>query len=199
MRRHRFALRYIVAAYAALSVLAAWTVASSLSGADQKESLTSWSSTHRPPTVPLPPQSPKLGLTAETAIQPVANFATAVVAAQDNAAAAAFAAAEATVNASRSGPTVRSSSTTVAPAPSGDSSSIWDCIIAHESNGDPGAVNSSSGAGGLFQFLPSTWQANGGSGLPEDASVAEQWAIAEATQARDGWSPWIGDGCTPLG
>ena len=81
----------------------------------------------------------------------------------------------------------------------GSNASIWACIIDHESGGDPSAVNQGSGAGGLFQFELGTWQANGGTGEPQDASTAEQWAIAEATQASEGWSPWIGDGCTPLG
>jgi hypothetical protein len=91
------------------------------------------------------------------------------------------------------------------PSPAGDNASIWGCIIQHESGGDPSAVNPSSGAGGLFQFMPTTWRANGGDSgdgatyLPEDASVSKQWAIATSTQAADGWSPWIGDGCTPLG
>lgn len=76
---------------------------------------------------------------------------------------------------------------------------IWACIIRHESGGDPTAVNPSSGAGGLYQFLPSTWQANGGSGLPEDAPASVQTAEAMRVQAQEGWSPWIGDGCTPLG
>jgi hypothetical protein len=95
--------------------------------------------------------------------------------------------------------TAPSTATTSQPTPSGSNGTIWACIISHESRGDPTAVNASSGAGGLFQFEPATWLANGGTGLPEDASVATQWAIATATQARDGWSPWIGDGCTPLG
>ena len=77
-------------------------------------------------------------------------------------------------------------------------SGMWGCIIAHESGGNPTVVNASSGAGGLFQFLPSTWISNGGgqyAPLPEEATAAQQWAIAIATQARDGWSPWTGDGC----
>jgi hypothetical protein len=45
------------------------------------------------------------------------------------------------------------------------------CVIARESGGDPAAVNPVSGAGGLYGFLPSTWQSLGYSGLPEDASV----------------------------
>lgn len=91
----------------------------------------------------------------------------------------------------------------VTPAPPvGDNQSIWDCIISHESGGNPAAVNPSSGAGGLFQFLPSSWLAYGGgqfAALPEQATVAQQWQIAIAAQAQSGWYPWVGDGCTPVG
>ena len=69
------------------------------------------------------------------------------------------------------------------------------CIRSHESDGDYGAVNSSSGAGGAYQFMPSTWAALGGSGLPEDASASEQDAIAMRAYDSEGWSPWDGDGC----
>lgn len=90
-----------------------------------------------------------------------------------------------------------------AAAPSEESnSSIWDCIIAHESGGNPAAVNSSSGAGGLFQFLPSSWIDYGGgayASLPEYASASAQWTIALHAQAVSGWYPWAGDGCTPVG
>lgn len=87
-------------------------------------------------------------------------------------------------------------------APIESNSYIWNCIISHESQGNPTVVNSRSGAGGLFQFLPSSWKAYGGtvySTLPEDATVAEQWDIAIKAQAESGWSPWRGDGCTPVG
>lgn len=71
------------------------------------------------------------------------------------------------------------------------------CIVQAESGGDPTAVNPSSGAGGLFQFLPSTWAGLGYSGLPQDAPVSEQWAAAEALYAQEGSAPWAGqgDGC----
>ena len=70
----------------------------------------------------------------------------------------------------------------------------WQCIIRRESGGNPRAVNRSSGAGGLFQFLPSSWRAYGGTGLPQNATVAEQWRIALNAYARSGWQPW-GGGC----
>jgi LysM repeat protein len=70
------------------------------------------------------------------------------------------------------------------------------CVIKAESAGNPSAVNSSSGAGGLYGFLPSTWQALGHGGLPENASVAEQNQAFSQEYAQSGtaaWSPY--DGC----
>lgn len=89
-------------------------------------------------------------------------------------------------------PRSRVRATAGAPQPS---TSKWACIIDRESRGDPTAVNRSSGAGGLYQFLPTSWRAYGGTGLPQDASVAEQTRVAETAYARSGWAPWAGDGC----
>ena len=70
------------------------------------------------------------------------------------------------------------------------------CVIARESGGNPSAVNPTSGAGGLYGFLPSTWQALGHSGLPENASVAEQNQAFQQEYARSGTSAWGPyDGC----
>jgi hypothetical protein len=70
------------------------------------------------------------------------------------------------------------------------------CVIARESGGSATAVNPSSGAGGLYGFLPSTWQALGHSGLPENASVAEQNQAFQQEYAQAGTSPWHPyDGC----
>ena len=99
-------------------------------------------------------------------------------------------------------PSVASNPAPVSVAPSSSNSTIWACIIQHESNGDPTVVNSSSGASGLFQFETPTWLSNGGGQYAPtagQATVAQQWSIAVATQASDGWSPWRGDGCTPVG
>ncbi|HEY2578579.1 MAG TPA: transglycosylase family protein [Streptosporangiaceae bacterium] len=89
-----------------------------------------------------------------------------------------------------------------APAPSvaasysGGSGGFQSCVIAAESGGDAGAVNPYSGAGGLYGFLPSTWQALGYSGLPENASVAEQNAAFAKEYAQTGGSAWAPyDGC----
>jgi hypothetical protein len=84
---------------------------------------------------------------------------------------------------------------TKAPPPAApvSASGTWGCIIQHESGGNPRAVNASSGAGGLFQFLPSSWILY--AGLPQNATVQEQWRIANNAYARSGFSPWRGDGC----
>jgi LysM repeat protein len=100
---------------------------------------------------------------------------------------------------------VASSAPAAAPAPvaqassasySGAPGSFQSCVIQAESGGDAGAVNASSGAGGLYGFLPSTWQALGFSGLPENASVAEQNAAFQKEYAQSGTSAWSAyDGC----
>src|ERR1700722_16381030 len=74
--------------------------------------------------------------------------------------------------------------------------SFRSCVIRRESSGNPRAVNPSSGAGGLYGFLPSTWHGLGFSGLPENAFVAEQnYAFAKeyAQSGTSAWAPY--DGC----
>jgi hypothetical protein len=84
-------------------------------------------------------------------------------------------------------------STTTAGAAPG---SFQQCVIQAESGGNASAVNPSSGAGGLYGFLPSTWQALGHSGLPENASVAEQNQAFQQEYAQSGSSAWSAyDGC----
>ncbi len=52
-------------------------------------------------------------------------------------------------------------------------------IVMCESGGNYGAVNPNSGAGGAYQFLPSTYQGLGGKyGLPQDAPKSEQDQLA---------------------
>jgi hypothetical protein len=68
---------------------------------------------------------------------------------------------------------------------------IPESIVMCESGGDWGAVNPSSGAGGAYQILPSTWELYGGEGNPEDASPAEQSAIAAEIWADSGGSAWV--------
>ena len=70
------------------------------------------------------------------------------------------------------------------------------CVIARESGGNARAVNPASGAGGLYGFLPGTWQSLGYSGLPQDAPVSVQNAAFQQAYAQSGTSPWApSDGC----
>ena len=71
------------------------------------------------------------------------------------------------------------------------SGSMPTCTWEPESGGDWSAVNSSSGAGGRYQILPSTWAAYGGTGAPQDASPAEQTAVAERILQSVGTSAWV--------
>ena len=58
-------------------------------------------------------------------------------------------------------------------------------VIARESGGDPGNVNGSSGASGLFQFMPSWWESQ--------AQALDPWwnvnRAARAVRAQGGWYP----------
>ena len=91
-------------------------------------------------------------------------------------------------------PSPVSSSSTTPGAGAGYSSgggyTIPSGIVQCESGGNYSAVNSSSGAGGAYQIMPSTWQAYGGQGLPQNASKAEQDRIAGAIYAHQGPGAW---------
>ncbi len=63
-------------------------------------------------------------------------------------------------------------------------------IVMCESGGNFQAMNPSSGAGGAYQILPSTWRLYGGTGLPQDASPAEQSRIAAMIWADSGPAAW---------
>jgi peptidoglycan hydrolase CwlO-like protein len=67
---------------------------------------------------------------------------------------------------------------------------IPSAIVECESGGNWGAVNPSSGAGGAYQILPSTWELYGGSGAPQDASPAVQSQIAAQIWADSGAGAW---------
>ena len=69
--------------------------------------------------------------------------------------------------------------------------SIPTYIVMCESGGNYGAVNPSSGAGGAYQILPSTWDLYGGRGAPQDAPKAEQDRIAGEIWADSGSSAWV--------
>jgi septal ring factor EnvC (AmiA/AmiB activator) len=76
------------------------------------------------------------------------------------------------------------------PAFLGGPYSIPTYIVMCESGGNYHALNSSSGAGGAYQILPSTWRAYGGEGLPQDAPKAEQDRIAAMIWRDSGPSAW---------
>jgi septal ring factor EnvC (AmiA/AmiB activator) len=69
--------------------------------------------------------------------------------------------------------------------------SIPTYIVMCESGGNYGALNPSSGAGGAYQILPSTWELYGGEGLPHLAPKAEQDRIAAEIWADSGGSAWV--------
>jgi resuscitation-promoting factor RpfC len=75
-------------------------------------------------------------------------------------------------------------------------SSFEACVISRESGGDPTIVNPSSGAGGLFQFLPSTWDGYDGYPNAESAPVSVQEEYFNIVYAAQGVAPWRPyDGC----
>ncbi|HVL85348.1 MAG TPA: transglycosylase family protein [Pseudonocardia sp.] len=67
--------------------------------------------------------------------------------------------------------------------------SIWDKLAECESGGN-WSINTGNGYYGGLQFSPTTWRAFGGSGMPHQASRAEQIAVAERTLATQGWGAW---------
>jgi len=69
--------------------------------------------------------------------------------------------------------------------------SIPTYIVMCESGGNYSALNPSSGAGGAYQILPSTWALYGGQGAPQEAPKAEQDRIAAEIWADSGGSAWV--------
>ena len=73
---------------------------------------------------------------------------------------------------------------------SADTSTInWDAIAQCESGGN-WSINTGNGYYGGLQFDQRTWQANGGTGNPANASREEQIAVAERVAAGRGTEPW---------
>lgn len=64
-------------------------------------------------------------------------------------------------------------------------------IVMCESGGNYSALNPSSGAGGAYQIIPSTWEAYGGEGLPHQAPKAEQDRIARLIWEGAGPGAWV--------
>ena len=69
--------------------------------------------------------------------------------------------------------------------------SIPSSIVICESGGNYGAVNGSSGAGGAYQILPSTWGLYGGKGAPQQGSKQQQDQIAAQIWADSGPGAWV--------
>ena len=70
---------------------------------------------------------------------------------------------------------------------------FWSCIAHYESSDRLSVINPVTGDGGIFQIDPRTWAAYAPAGFParaELASLAEQYAVAEAIYAADGPWPW---------
>ena len=65
----------------------------------------------------------------------------------------------------------------------------WGALAQCESGGNPRAVNP-AGYYGLYQFDVGTWRSVGGSGLPTQASAAEQTYRAKLLYKARGRSPW---------
>ena len=65
----------------------------------------------------------------------------------------------------------------------------WDQIAACES-GNNWAINTGNGYYGGLQFSLPTWRSNGGTGMPNQASRAEQIRVAENVLRTQGISAW---------
>ena len=67
---------------------------------------------------------------------------------------------------------------------------VWGQLAQCESGGNPSIVSANGLYHGLYQFRVDTWQSVGGSGLPSEASPAEQTERAKILQQRSGWGQW---------
>lgn len=79
---------------------------------------------------------------------------------------------------------------------SADPSVNWDAVAACESGGN-WATNTGNGFLGGLQFTPSTWRANGGTGMPNQAPREQQIAVANRVLATQGIGAW--PTCGPKG
>jgi hypothetical protein len=70
-----------------------------------------------------------------------------------------------------------------------DSGVNWDAVAACESGGN-WAINTGNGYYGGLQFTMGTWQSNGGSGSPHNASREEQIRVAENVLDSQGIGAW---------
>lgn len=74
--------------------------------------------------------------------------------------------------------------------PTNVSSLNWAALANCESGGNPQSVDASGTYYGLYQFSVSTWDSLGGTGLPSQASAAEQTSLAELLYQRSGAGQW---------
>jgi len=74
-------------------------------------------------------------------------------------------------------------------AAAADSAVNWDAVAQCESGGN-WSINSGNGFSGGLQFSPATWTANGGTGLPHQASRDEQIRVAENVLRTQGIGAW---------
>ena len=77
-----------------------------------------------------------------------------------------------------------------AAAPSNSGGQNWGALAACESGGDASIVSANGLYHGLYQFDVQTWRSVGGSGLPSQASAAEQTQRAQTLYAQRGAQPW---------
>jgi len=78
---------------------------------------------------------------------------------------------------------------TIAATPANASSVNWDAIAKCESGGN-WATDTGNGFYGGLQFTLGTWHANGGAGMPQNASREQQIAVAERVLATQGIHAW---------
>jgi hypothetical protein len=94
----------------------------------------------------------------------------------------------------------RRAATTQSSSGGGD---FFACVRHHESRGNYGVVNRSSGAAGAYQFMPTTWNnaaREAGRGdlvgvSPAAASPTDQDFVAHYVYSTQGARPWNGSGC----
>ncbi|AJT40697.1 transglycosylase family protein [Psychromicrobium lacuslunae] len=67
--------------------------------------------------------------------------------------------------------------------------STWDALAQCESGGNWG-INTGNGYSGGLQFTQSTWASHGGAGSAQNASRADQIAVAERVLQTQGWGAW---------
>jgi LysM repeat protein len=76
-----------------------------------------------------------------------------------------------------------------APAQADTSGVNWDAVAACESGGN-WAINTGNGFFGGLQFTLSTWHANGGVGMPQNASRQSQITVADRVLQTQGIGAW---------